>query len=97
MTVQRNNVYVIPPNKVLEIFHGVLYLSPIPDPHSLTMPVNTFLTSLARDQGNLGIGVVLSGSGTDGAHGLRDIKADGGIPLSQISWTFPAPVRESFL
>lgn len=83
MRVAPNQVYIITPNAVLEIFHGVLHLSPMPAPHAGTMPVNTFLTSLARDQGNLAIGVILSGTGSDGSVGLKDIKADGGITLVQ--------------
>lgn len=81
--VEPNCIYVIPPNALLEIFHGVLHLSPMPDPHSGCMPVNTFFNSLARDQANLAIGIILSGTGSDGAHGLRDIKADGGITFVQ--------------
>ena len=81
--VEPNQVYVIPPSNVLEIFHGALHLSPMPVPHAGTLPVNTFLTSLARDQGNLAIGVILSGTGSDGAIGLRDIKSDGGVTLVQ--------------
>jgi two-component system CheB/CheR fusion protein len=82
-TVIPNHVYIIPPNALLEIFHGVLHLSPIVAPHGSSMPVNSFLTSLARDQGNLAIGMILSGTGSDGAFGLREIKADGGITLVQ--------------
>jgi two-component system, chemotaxis family, CheB/CheR fusion protein len=83
MPIGPNNVYIIPPNATLEIFHGVLHLSPMSEPHSGLMPVNLFLTSLARDQGNLAIGVILSGTGSDGAVGLKDIKADGGITFVQ--------------
>ncbi len=82
MVVAPNQIYIIPPNAILEIFHGVLHLQPLPEHHS-SLPINTFFTSLARDQGNLAIGVVLSGSGSDGAHGLREIKADGGISIVQ--------------
>ncbi|MDZ4676574.1 MAG: chemotaxis protein CheB [Oligoflexia bacterium] len=80
--VKPNNVYIIPPNTTLEIFHGVLHLSSRQEPHG-GMPVNAFLTSLAKDQGNLAVGIILSGTGSDGANGLRDIKADGGITLVQ--------------
>jgi two-component system, chemotaxis family, CheB/CheR fusion protein len=83
MPIGPNNVYIIPPNATLEIFHGVLHLSPMSEPHSSLMPVNLFLTSLARDQGNLAIGVILSGTGSDGSIGLKDIKADGGITFVQ--------------
>jgi two-component system CheB/CheR fusion protein len=78
-----NHVYVIPPNTILEVFHKVLHLRPIPAPHAGTRPVDTFFTSLARDLGNLAVGVILSGTGTDGSVGLKDIKADGGITFVQ--------------
>jgi two-component system CheB/CheR fusion protein len=78
-----NQVYVIPPNTILEIFHKVLHLSPIPAPHAGSRPVDTFFTSLARDQGNMAVGVILSGTGSDGSVGLKDIKADGGITFVQ--------------
>ena len=81
--VAPNHVYIIPPNAMIEIFHGVLHLSAMPEPHATNMPVNVFLNSLARDQGNLAVGVILSGTGSDGANGLRDIKSDGGITLVQ--------------
>jgi len=81
--VEPNHVYIIPPNAILEIFHGTLQLSPMPEPHGGGLPVNVFFQSLARDQGNLAVGVILSGTGSDGAHGLKEIKADGGITLVQ--------------
>jgi len=83
MKVAPNHVYIIPPNALLEIYHGVLRLSPMAKPHGSSLPVNTFLASLARDQGNLAIGMILSGTGSDGALGLREIKGDGGITLVQ--------------
>lgn len=83
MRVCPNQVYVIPPNALLEIYHGVLHLGPLAIPHGVSLPVDTFFTCLARDQGNLAIGMILSGTGSDGAHGLREIKADGGITLVQ--------------
>jgi two-component system CheB/CheR fusion protein len=81
--VEANHVYVIPPSNYLELFHGKLHLTPMPVPHAGTMAVNSFLTSLARDQGNLAVGIILSGTGTDGTEGLKDIKADGGITFVQ--------------
>ena len=83
MKVVPNQVYVIPPDALLEIFHGVLHLSPAPTPHASSMPVDTFLRSLALDQGNLAIGMILSGTGSDGSRGLKDIKAEGGITFVQ--------------
>jgi two-component system CheB/CheR fusion protein len=81
--VEPNRVYIIPPNAVLEIFHGALHLKAMPEPHAAALPINAFFTSLARDQGHLAIGVILSGTGSDGARGLKDIKSDGGITFVQ--------------
>ena len=64
--VEPNHVYVIPPNRDMEIRGGVLCLS-VPDrPRGQRMPIDSFLRSLAHDQAERSIGVILSGTGTDG-------------------------------
>ena len=78
-----NHVYVIPPNSVLELFHGVLHLSELKLPYATNRLIDTFFRSLAYDQRNLAVGIVLSGTGSDGAQGLKDIKAEGGFSLVQ--------------
>ena len=81
--VEANHVYVIPPNRDLAIFHGKLQLS-IPEvPHATRMPIDAFLRSLAEDQGEKAIGIILSGTGTDGTLGLRAIIGAGGISVVQ--------------
>ncbi len=81
--VAANHVYVLPPNRDMAIFHGVLQLS-VPDvPRGQRMPIDAFLRSLAEDQGERAIGIVLSGTGTDGTLGLRAILGAGGIALVQ--------------
>lgn len=77
-----NNIYVIPPNRALTLSEGVLHLKPRKKdgPH---LPIDHFFESLALDQGNLAIGIVLSGNGHDGTAGLQHIKAAGGITFSQ--------------
>ena len=77
-----NKIYVIPPNRILAISSGVLLLSPRKK-SGLNLPINRFFESLAQDQGNLAVGVVLSGNGHDGTEGLQHIKAAGGITFSQ--------------
>jgi two-component system CheB/CheR fusion protein len=78
-----NHVYVIPPNRDMTIFHGTLQLS-IPEmPHGQRMPIDTFLRSLAEDQLENTIGIILSGTGTDGTLGLRAILGAGGITIAQ--------------
>jgi two-component system CheB/CheR fusion protein len=83
MRVAPNYVYVIPPNRDMTIFHGALQLS-IPEvPHGQRMPIDAFLRSLAEDQSEKAVGIILSGTGTDGTLGLRAILGAGGITLAQ--------------
>lgn len=83
LPVLRDHVYVIPPNRDMVIFHGALQLS-VPDQRrGLRMPIDLFLRSLAEDQGERAIGIILSGTGTDGTLGLRAIVGAGGITLAQ--------------
>lgn len=81
--VQINCVYVIPPNKDMSILHGVLHLLEPASPHGLRLPINFFLRSLAQDQQERSIGVILSGMGSDGTLGLGAIKEKGGVVLVQ--------------
>ena len=81
--VEPNNVYVIPPNRIMEIFHGKLQLSVPNQPRGQRMPVDTFLRSLAEDQQENAIGIIFSGTGTDGTLGLRAILGLGGLTLVQ--------------
>ncbi len=83
MAVAPNGVYVIPPNRDMAIFHGVLQLSVPGQPRGLRMPIDAFLRSLADDQGENAIGIILSGTGTDGTLGLRAIIGGGGVSLVQ--------------
>jgi len=82
-TVKPNRVYVIPPNTSMTISGQVLRLKPreqVSGPH---MPIDHFLRSLAESCKNKAIGVILSGTGSDGALGLEAIKAEGGIVFAQ--------------
>ena len=81
--VQPNCVYVIPPNKDMSILHGVLHLLEPTTPRGLRLPIDFFLRSLAHDQQEHSIGVILSGMGSDGTLGLRAIKEKGGVVLVQ--------------
>src|SRR5689334_16365876 len=81
--VEPNHLYVISPNTQLVISSGKLHITPRPDNRSKYLPIDAFLTSLAQDAGTRAIGVVLSGTASDGALGLRDVKDAGGITLVQ--------------
>jgi len=81
--VKQNCVYVIPPNKDMSILHGVLHLLVPSAPRGLRLPIDFFLHSLALDRKEHGIGVILSGMGSDGTLGLRAIKENAGVALVQ--------------
>jgi len=81
--VRKNHVYIIPPNKDMSILHGVLHLLEPNAPRGLRLPIDFFLRSLALDQRERSIGVILSGMGSDGTLGLRAIKEKGGIVFVQ--------------
>ncbi|MEO6463583.1 MAG: chemotaxis protein CheB, partial [Candidatus Eisenbacteria bacterium] len=83
MVVAPDRVHVIPPNRDLAIFHGALQLSVPDQPRSHRLPIDSFLRSLADDLGEQAIGVILSGTGTDGTLGLRAILGGGGLAFVQ--------------
>ena len=82
MRVQPNTVYVIPPNTVMSISQETLRLVPRDDSAGMPMPIDHFMRSLS-EMGNRAIGVVLSGSGSDGTLGLCEIQAQGGVTFAQ--------------
>jgi two-component system CheB/CheR fusion protein len=83
MPVTPNGVYVVPPNRDIAIFHGTIQLSEPEQPRGHRMPIDAFLRSLADDRGEKSIGVILSGTGTDGTLGLRAILGAGGVSFVQ--------------
>jgi len=82
MQVEPNSVYLIPPKKNLTVFHGKLLLSE-QDRSKINLPIDIFLHSLAEDQGNRAVAVILSGTGSDGMRGSRAIKEADGIIMVQ--------------
>jgi two-component system CheB/CheR fusion protein len=83
IAVEPNHVYIIPPNKILRIRKGTLRLTPRSEISELRHPIDDFSIALAEEQGNAAIGVVLSGTGSDGTVGLKAIKAAGGVTFAQ--------------
>lgn len=81
--IRPNSVYVIPPGAVIAISGGVFTLTPRSKEPGQHLAVNFFMRSLAEDRKSRAIGIVLSGTGTDGTLGLTDIKAEGGITFAQ--------------
>jgi len=83
LPVEPNHVYVIPPNASLRIQRGILTLQPRPATRTPHHPIDFFLESLAEDCQDRAIGVILSGTATDGTLGLEAIKGQGGITFAQ--------------
>ena len=83
MPIAPNQVYIIPPNRNLAIFKGSLQLFEVDKPRGTNMPIDSFLRSLAQDRGNGAIGIILSGTGTDGTLGIRAIKGEAGLVMVQ--------------
>lgn len=81
--VEPNHVYVIPPNTTMAMKAGVLRLGARVLSKGQHMPVDSFFHSLADERGNQAIGVILSGTASDGTEGCRAIKAAGGITFAQ--------------
>ena len=83
MRVEPNRVYVAPPEPIMTLEGGVLRLRSRVEPRGRHRPIDGFLRSLAADQGSRAIGVILSGTASDGVLGLQAIKAEGGITFAQ--------------
>jgi two-component system CheB/CheR fusion protein len=81
--VKPNCIYVIPPNKEISITHGRLSLEPLKRVLGVRLPIDSFFRSLADDRGEMAIGVILSGTGTDGTLGIRAIHGAGGTVMVQ--------------
>lgn len=83
MSIEANCVYLIPPRKNLSIFHDKLYLEDYNIKKGLNLPIDIFFRSLAIEKGKNCIGIILSGTGSDGALGTRAIKEVGGMVMVQ--------------
>jgi two-component system CheB/CheR fusion protein len=83
MVVRPDCTYIIPPNHDMAILNGTLNLLAFTAPRGQRMPVDFFFRSLALDQHARAIGIVLSGTGSDGTLGIRAIKGEGGMVMAQ--------------
>src|SRR5262249_52992877 len=81
--VEPDHIYVIPPDSTLTLEKGTLLVSKRTEGRAPHLVVDAFFRSLARDSQSRAIGVVLSGTGSDGTLGLLEIKAVGGITYAQ--------------
>ncbi len=83
MEVRRDAVYLIPPKKDMIITNGRLLLTDKDPTQVVALPIDHFFRSLAQDAGDRAIGIVLSGTGSDGSRGIRDIHEASGLVLAQ--------------
>ena len=83
MQVRPNCAYIIPPNCDMAFLNGALQLLEPAAPRGQRLPINFFFRSLAQDQHERAIGIVLSGTGSDGTQGVRAIKGAGGMVMAQ--------------
>ena len=88
---EADHVYILPPGEVMEIRQGALRLASRAMSAGRYLPVDTFLTSLAADRGGQAIGVILSGTASDGVQGMKAIKEAGGITFAQDDKTAKYP------
>jgi two-component system CheB/CheR fusion protein len=82
-SIEVQHVYILPPSATLTIAAGRLRLRHTAAPNRERNPIDVFFTSLAEDQGERAIGIVLSGGGSDGTLGLKAIKENGGLTVAQ--------------
>ncbi|MDP2371379.1 CheR family methyltransferase, partial [Rhodoferax sp.] len=81
--VEPDHIYIIPPNREMALLNGALQLSVPTLARGQRMPIDAFFRSLAADQEQAAIGIVLSGTATDGTLGLRAIHGAGGVCMVQ--------------
>ncbi len=81
-TIEPDHIYVIPPSKEISIFKGRIQLMDIAGAHA-AQPIDSYLKSLSLDQGTRAVAVILSGTGSDGTLGIKEIKANDGLVLVQ--------------
>lgn len=86
-----NRVYILPPNRAMQIRGGVLHLSSFGHKSDWRNPIDSFFRSLAADQGKNAVGVLLSGEGEDGTDGFKAIKESGGTTFVQDGKTAAHP------
>ena len=83
MAVKPNCAYIIPPNRDMAFLNGTLQLLEPAAPRGHRLPIDFFFRSLAQDQRERAICIVLSGTGSDGTQGVRAIKGEGGMAMAQ--------------
>ncbi|MCU0723535.1 MAG: chemotaxis protein CheR, partial [Planctomycetes bacterium] len=83
LAVRPNCAYIIPPNRDMAFLNGALQLLEPVAPRGRRLPIDFFFRSLAQDQRERAICIVLSGTGSDGSQGVRAVKSEGGMAMAQ--------------
>ncbi|AWG21544.1 hypothetical protein FFWV33_08375 [Flavobacterium faecale] len=83
VTIEAGSVYLIPPKKNMTIKDGKLHLMDKPQEHDLNLPIDIFFNSLALEKKENAIGIILTGTGSDGTRGFRTLKEEGGMLMVQ--------------
>ena len=83
MKLKANQVYLNPPGKNVAIFNRSLHLLEPVKSSTINMPIDFFFRSLSEDQGEKAIGIILSGTASDGTLGIKAIKGEGGMAMVQ--------------
>ncbi|MDO8848456.1 MAG: chemotaxis protein CheB [Coriobacteriia bacterium] len=83
MRVEPDHIYVMPPDVSIRVLNGAFVLEKRPKPPTQVLPIDVLLRSLAEECENKAVGVVLSGTGSDGTLGLAAVKAAGGLTIAQ--------------
>ena len=91
MPVLPDRIHIVPPHVRMGIGNRTLSILIEDQCHNLRLPIDHFMCSLAADQGERAVGIILSGSGPDGTQGMADIKAAGGVTVVQDPQTSPDP------
>lgn len=83
VTIEADCVYIIRPDTAMAVKSGRIALSPPTLHRGVRLPVDHLFRSLAQEYGPRAVGIVLSGAGSDGSSGMREIKAAGGLTIAQ--------------
>ena len=89
LAVELNQVYIIPPDYEMALLHGRLHLFTPQAERGHRLPIDTFFRSLAADLHEHAIGIILSGTGSDGTLGARTIAGEGGMVMAQAPQSAP--------
>lgn len=87
MQLQPKQIYLMPPRREMVLNGGLLRLIEVDNKDHLSLPIDHFFKSLAQEAGKRAVGVILSGTGTDGSRGIQEIKRRGGLTITQSAAT----------